>query len=188
MAWLLLGIYGLLIAPVRLGALARWKDGEMRLALGVMLWGARAVARFRSGRDKKGALCLRGEWLGREVELHPRLPGRGQGLGRILGGGNGFRRLGGLVRFTALEAEICPGGPDAAGTALWAGLIRIIAVFFPRLRVRCRPAFNGKTSAVFRCIADTRLGIIIAVCLFGRLKSLRTGRKEEKKWIVPSRI
>ncbi len=96
-------------------------------------------------------------------------------------------RLGGLVRFTALEAEICPGGPDAAGTALWAGLIRIIAGFFPRLRVRCRPAFNGKTSAVLRCIADTRLGIIIAVCLFGRLKSLRTGRKEEKKWIVPSR-
>ena len=118
MAWVLLGIYGLLIAPVRLGVLARWKDGEMRLALGVTLWGVRAAARFRSGRDKKGALCLRGEWLGREVELHPRLPGRGQGLGRILGGGNGFLRLGGLVRLTAVEAEICIGGPDAAQTGI----------------------------------------------------------------------
>ena len=67
-------------------------------------------------------------------------------------------------------------------------LFRIAAGFFPRAHIRCRPAFNGKTSAVFRCIADTRLGIIIAVCLFGWLKSLRTGRKEEKKWIVPSRI
>ncbi len=55
MRWMLLGLFLLLITPIRLGAAARWAGHAQTLTLGVMVWGVRAQTELRFGRDDCGS-------------------------------------------------------------------------------------------------------------------------------------
>ena len=187
MAWWMTAMFLLLITPVRLGAALRWEKGLPRAAVGVMVWGVSGQVFLRSGRDEKGKLRLTASVFGKETPVTPGKAKAGQGLRALWLSLRSNGRLS-LLRYTVkirvFDVSVRLGIEDAARAALAVGLIRALASAVPRLRLRCVPALGGQTAASLRCIADARLGILLAAALLWRAR--RRGRKEEKPWIIPS--
>ena len=188
MALWMTAVFLLRITPVRLGAAAHWERGLPRAAVGVMLWGVAGRAAFYTSRDENGRLRLTASVFGKTVPLAPGKNRAGQGLRLLLMALRSNSRQP-LLRYTVkvrcLEARMRLGCRDAAWAALAVGLIRAAAAAVPLLRVQCVPALGGQTEVHLRCIADARLGTLLAAALAGRVKR-RRGRKEEKPWIIPS--
>lgn len=185
MAWALILLFLTLAAPLRAGLTLRWTDGKLGGRAGLMVWGVRWTADWRLGRDAENRLeirLLRGK---RETALP--LPRKGIGSWRKKRRSPGARFLAGrILTLISFSADILIGGEDAARTAFLSGLVQALGALLPRFRLRCRPKFHGKTSVFLFCIAQARLGILIALCLRGFVISLFAGRKEEQPWIVPS--
>ncbi len=83
------------------------------------------------------------------------------------------------VRVSALDVFLQIGGQNAAFIALAAGFLQALNPLLPQANVVCRPSFGGETKAYLRCIAEARLGILLAAWLRWR-KERRAGQKEEK--------
>ena len=182
MRWMLLGLFLLLITPIRIGALARWAGHAPKLTVGVMVWGVRAQTELRFRRDEAGALRLTAGIGKRTVPL--RLPGENAGNGlkalALLLRSNADRaRLRKAVRVRALDVFLQIGGENAAFIALAAGFLQALNPLLPQAHIVCRPSFGGETKAYLRCIAEARLGILLAAWLRWR-KERRAGQKEEK--------
>ena len=79
----------------------------------------------------------------------------------------------------ALDVFLQIGGQNAAFIALAAGFLQALNPLLPQANVVCRPSFGGETKAYLRCIAEARLGILLAAWLRWR-KERRAGQKEEK--------
>ena len=181
-------LYALLAAPVRAGAMVRAGGGPMTGAAGVMIWGFRLQIRLEGGRNADGKPEIRFFFRGRRLypvrNRRPRELPRLLSLPKRLGPARTLLRRG--VRLRALEIAARIGGQDAARVALLTGLIRALSPAAPIVRVRCEPAFGGGSALRARCIADARLGTLLAACLLGGISLLRAGRKEETSWIIPS--
>ena len=181
MAWVLIALYIVFAAPVRLGAVFRWEKGAAEGRLGAMVWGVRRTVRLDLMLDAENRPALRLLSGKRERTLPVGRPRKG--ARKSPGLRSAFEWL--LSR-AALRADIRIGGGDAALAALVSGALSALGALIPRARVRCRPRYGGESGLFLACIAGARLGTIIAVCLRGWIMNRLQGKKEEKAWIVPS--
>ena len=182
MRWMLLGLFLLLITPLRVGAAARWTGHAPTLTVGVTVWGVRAQTEICFRRDEAGALLLTAGIGKKAIPL--RLPGENAGNGlkalALLLRSNADRAmLRNAVRVSALDVFLQIGGQNAAFIALAAGFLQALNPLLPQANLVCRPSFGGETKAYLRCIAEARLGILLAAWLRWR-KERRAGQKEEK--------
>lgn len=190
-AWLLIGMYVLLITPLRLGVALRLGEADgPRGAAGVMLWGVTLQAQARAVRDDQGRLRLETSFRGKLLPGNRDPSGPAQGVVRVL---KALKRaniaralLKKTVRLHILAVDGSIGLEDAAATALCVGTLRALAAIIPKMRCRLVPHFEGKSQVSALCIVDTRLGTLLAVCLLGAASLLLAGKKEEKLWITPS--
>ena len=186
MAAALIMVYLLLVTPLRAGALLAFKEGGLHGAVGVTVWGVRLQARLRFVRDESGHPQWQREKDGFWLPLGKRAgrPRQGLLLLSLLRKGNRdgtpWKRL---IQVTALRLQIRIGGENAARAALITGLLRSVFSLFPKAHADISPAFNGQTEGSFLCIAQARLGMLLA---WGLGALLRPGRKEEHTWIIPS--
>ncbi len=189
MAWAGIFLFLMLIAPVRVGARLRWEGELPRLAVGAMVWGARLQIDLKPVRSEGGRLRLAAQAGGKRIALPKRKKKAAQGLKalwlllRANGAGARLRRM---VKVRALEGTLRLGGQDAAALALTAGFLRSAAAALPFAHVRVDPALGGRSAVYARCIAETRLGILMAAGLLWYAQRRKAGRKEEKAWIIPS--
>ena len=183
---LLLLVYLALITPVKLGAGVSVGSGPPEGLVGVMIWGWKRVAHIRV-RRQDGIPRLCAEVRGHTVALRRSRKGwSGQAARTLLRGLTDGKRGGRGLRLVTLDGFIQIGGMDAAVTALLTGGLRAALALIPSARVRCEPAFGGQTVLRLRCIAQARLGRIVAAGLMTALGTRRQGRKEEAPWIIPS--
>ncbi|MBQ9262698.1 MAG: hypothetical protein IJ189_00635 [Clostridia bacterium] len=173
-------LFLLLITPVKVGVVLCLGGGPVRGEIGVMLWGVRLQGRFEL-KQGKPALSFRGKPLHlphRKTNRPSLLPM----LKSLLGNGvpSPFRPA-----ISILKAEIIVdvGLQDAATVALLTGLLRSASVWLPVLKIHARPCFGGSSALHARCIAEGRLGMLLAAYLLAK-----QGRKqkEEQPWIIPS--
>lgn len=187
MAWALIAVYLLLASPIQAEAAVRLqfgKKGKAEARLGLLVWGIRLSARLELYRDETNRPFAR--LVSGKKETAILLKSKGAGAWKKPGAQYALKRLLSLFSFSA---DIQIGGADAARTALLSGLLAAAGAAVPRVRLRCRPRYNGESGVFLLCIAQARLGTIIAVCLRGLMKNRRAGRKKEGKktaWIVPS--
>ncbi|MBQ7655337.1 MAG: hypothetical protein IJS41_02400 [Clostridia bacterium] len=189
MRWILLGLFLLLIAPVRIGAALRWEHNKPALTVGVMVWGVRFQTVIEARRDTAGTLLLNAAVGGKTLTLRPGGENAGKGikaLGLLLKSNSDRAAFRKLIQLQALDAYLQIGGQNAAFIALITGFLQALNPLLPRARIICRPSFNGDTKAYIRCIAGARLGILLAAWL--RLRRRRAGQKEEEAWSIPSEI
>ncbi|MBQ6256269.1 MAG: hypothetical protein IJQ62_05675 [Clostridia bacterium] len=168
MAWWLTAVFLLLIAPVRAGVRVRWDEKGLRGAVGLMVWGLREQADFTLARSAAGQLRLAAAFHGKSLPLPQRKNRAGLGmklLGLLLKSNGKNAILGRLVRVTTLRAFLRLGGQDAAALALTAGTLRAVGGALPLLRFQCVPVLGGKTALQAVCIAESRLGILLAAWL-----------------------
>lgn len=190
-AWLLIGIYVLLITPLRLGVALRFGETEgLRGAAGIMLWGITLQAQARAVRDAQGRLRLETTFRGRMLPGSQDPSGPTQGILRMLKALKRANRARALlkktVRLHALTLDGSIGLEDAAATALCVAALQALAAVIPGMRSRLAPRFDGKSLVSGLCIVDTRLGTLLAVCLLGAVSLALAGKKEEHTWITPS--
>ena len=165
MAWFWLALFLLFIAPVRAGVRVQWDENGLRGAVGLMVWGLREQADFSLGRGASGQLRLTAIFHGKNLPLPQGKSRSGLGLkllGLLLKSNGKGAALRGAVRVNALSVALRLGGGDAAALALAAGTLRAVASALPILRFRCVPALGGKTALRAVCIAEARLGILLA--------------------------
>lgn len=187
MAWLLIILYTLAVSPVGIGFIFRWENGTARAAAGIMIFGIRASVRAQVKRDGEGKARLILLAGGRVIPVR-REKGKRTGFEKIVRalfakkGGTGLKRV---LRRRTLEAKVQLGGENAAALALVAGFLRAVNGMAPGVMIRCRPVFGGETNVCVRCIAQARLGILLAAFLRALARRGKE-RKEEKEWIIPS--
>ncbi len=181
MVWGILGLYVLLITPLRIGAFFSWEPGLFRCAYGIMIWGAAVRGEVSVRRGEDGRLRM-------EPSLRRRKrKGRGGLLKRIGKPSEIQKTLRRMGRLCLFQARLDLGGQDAAGVALRTGALRAASALLPGARLRCRPVFGGKGAARVHCIVETRLGMLMIACLPGLADHFLAGRKEEKTaWNIPS--
>ena len=189
MTWGLLLLFVLLTAPVRLGIKIQWEKGVLHGTLGGMVWGIRARIPFAVSRSPAGQLALCAFFRGRRLAL-PAQKIDAKGVVRRLlvmrKGGKSGKKLLKLVRLQALSVDLRAGGLDAGRLALTVGLLRLASGFIPSLRFRCAPVLGGAWGLRGGCIAETRLGILLAAALIGYANSRRAKEEKKQPWIVPS--
>jgi hypothetical protein len=165
MAWLALGLFLLLIAPVRAGVRVQWDERGLRGAAGLMVWGLREQADFTLKRNAGGAPRLTAAFHGNNLTL-PHGKNRAEVgvklLGLLLRSNGQEAALRKVVRVNTLNIVLRLGGSDAAALALGTGALRAVGGALPFLRFQCAPVLNGKTSLRAACIAEARLGILLA--------------------------
>ncbi|MBR6185130.1 MAG: hypothetical protein IKQ41_02610 [Clostridia bacterium] len=185
MAWVLTILYVLLVSPLRAGILFRWKAGRADCRLGVLIWGARRTAEVKLRRDEKDYLgiSLRSGRRERVFPLRFKRSGAWKNRWRKPGFHFLLRRL---LPLFSVKADLCLGFDNAAETALLCGALNGVGALLPRVRLRCKPRYNGASSLSLLCIATARLGTIIALCLWAWMIGRRAGRKEENAWTVLS--
>ena len=168
MAWLGLALFLLLIAPVRAEARLVWDENGLRGAAGLMIWGLREQVDFSLNRSAAGALRLNAAFHGKSLTL-PQGKNRAELgvklLGLLLKSNGQEAALRKLVKVNTLDIALRLGGGDAAGLALGAGALRAVGGALPFLRLQCVPCLNGKTALRAVCIAEARLGILVAAGL-----------------------
>ena len=165
MAWLGLALFLLFIAPVRAGIRVQWDENGLRGAVGLMVWGLREQADFSFGRSAAGQLRLAAVFHGKSLPLPQGKNRAGLGLkllGLLLKSNGKNAALRGAVRVNTLNVALRLGGGDAAALALGTGAFRALGNALPFLRFRCVPALGGKTALRAVCIAEARLGILLA--------------------------
>lgn len=185
MAVFLILFYLVLITPVRFGAAVTWHgDSRAEGAAAALVWGVRVQLGLRLYRDEAGRLRLISAFHGRQ-----RRPGGSirnlLTLLKALGRANISRALlkrGVQLTEFSVRAEV--GGMDAAAVALCTGLLRALDALLPEAVINARPAFQGQGSFRARCIAEARLGTLIAIGTLGFLSLKR--QKEEAAWNIPS--
>ncbi|MBR3018073.1 MAG: DUF2953 domain-containing protein [Clostridia bacterium] len=188
MRWILLGIFLLLIAPVRIGVLLRWEHGKLTLTVGTMVWGVRVQTMIKASRDEAGALLLTASLGQRILILRPGGQNAGKGikaLGLMLKSNTDRAALRKMIQLQTLDIFVQIGGQNAAFTAMTTGFLQALNPMLPFAHIACRPSFNGETKALIRCIAGARLGILCLAWLRWR-KRQRDSRKEETAWSIPS--
>lgn len=188
MRWILLGLFLLLIAPVQVGAALRWTGHIPCLTVGVMIWGVRAQMEIRARRNKAGMLLLTATMGKRNLTLRPGGKNAGNGLkalGLLLKSNGDKAMLKKAVQVRVLDAYLQIGGENAAFIAILTGFLQALNPLLPQANIVCRPSFHGSTKAYIRCIAEARLGILLAAWLRWR-RTRRAGRKEEQAWSIPS--
>ena len=188
MRWILLGLFLLFIAPIRIGAALRWTGGAPLLNVGVMIWGIRAQTSIRAERDTTGALLLTAAVGNRKLPLRPDRKNAGNGLKALalLVKSNTKRAaLKKLVRVRTLDVFLQIGGENAAFIALATGFLQALSPLAPKAKIVCRPSFHDNTKAYLRCIAEARLGILLAAWLRWR-RTQQASQKEEQAWTIPS--
>ena len=168
MAWLGLALFLLFIAPVRAGVRVQWDEKGLRGAAGLMVWGLREQADFSLNRSAAGIPRLTAAFHGKNLTL-PEPKNRaelGVKLLTLLLKSNGREAaLRKMVRVNTLNIALRLGGGDAAALALGAGALRAVGGALPFLRFQCVPCLNGKTALRAVCIAEARLGILVAAGL-----------------------
>ena len=185
LAVFLIFLYLLLITPVRFGAAAAWHGGvRAEGAAAVLIWGVRVQAGFRVFRDETGKLRLFSDFRGRRHAAGDPLPNALTLLKTLKRANISSTLLKKGVRLRALSAEAEVGGMDAAAVALCTGLLRALDALLPGVRIQARPVFQGSGGLRARCIAEARLGTLMAIGALGLL-SLRR-QKEEATWNIPS--
>ena len=188
MRWLFLGLFLLLIAPVRVGAALRYDHNKPALMVGLTVWGVRVQSKIEARRDTAGTLLLNAAVGGKSLTLHPGGMNAGNGiktLGLLLKSNGDRAALRKTIQLQVLDAYLQIGGENAAFIALAAGFLQALNALLPRANIVCRPSFNGDTKAYIRCIAGTRLGILCLAWLRWRRRQ-RNSRKEETAWSIPS--
>ena len=170
-------LFLLLISPVRLGAALSWAGGGFRLAAGILVWGVRVRGRLDGARGEGDRLRLEAAVQGRPVALPQGKRGGAGALGRMLKRGGLRFPWGHAARLYALEGTVFLGGDDAAALALAAGALRALLARYPK--VKCFPSFGGECRGEIRCIAESRLGMLLAAGLVLAYRSRRE-IKEEK--------
>ena len=188
MRWILLGLFLILITPVQVGAALRWTGHIPCLTVGVMIWGVRAQMEIHARRDTAGTLLLTATMGKRSLTLHPGGKNAGNGLkalGLMLKSNGDKAMLKKAVQVRALDAYLQIGGENAAFIAILTGFLQALNPLLPQANIVCRPSFHGSTKAYIRCIAEARLGILLAAWLRWR-RTRRAGRKEEQAWSIPS--
>lgn len=184
MAWALILMYLILIAPVKGGLLLQAEEGRQEGAWGVMLWGVLIRGHVSVRRDGQGRLRLEG--VGRRKKQAAGKKGKWGKWIRMLGGKAPRYLLRKGVRPERLEVYVGIAAGDAALTALLCGALQGLAGMFPRLRARFYPCFGGKSSIRLRCIVSARLGILLFACVAGGIQRLLADKKEAKPWNIPS--
>lgn len=188
MGWLLIILYALLIAPVRVGAALRWEGKTPTLRVGVMIWGFRLQTELRGRRDEAGRLRLVAGFGRRSLPLPAGKRKGGEGikaLALLLRSNQKRAGLRRVIRVRALDFALQIGGENAALTALASGFFQALNPLVPKARILCRPAFHGRTRLYARCIAEARLGILWAAWLRWRA-GRGSGQKEEQAWSILS--
>lgn len=188
--WLLILLYLILISPLRAGVVFSLGRGMPRAGLGIMIWGFSWQFHGALIRDKAGRLHLEASnGSGRKIRLRG-LRGPSPSFGRLVRSFQKADRARALLRCSvhleSIRAAVEIGGGNAARTALWTGALMALGGILPPRTLLCRPAFGRESALRFHCIADARLGTLLTACLLGALAFLRTGRKEEKAWNIPS--
>lgn len=187
MRWILLGLFLLFIAPIRIGAALRWTGGAPSLSVGVMIWGIRAQTSIRAERDTAGKLLLTAAVGNRKLPLHPDRNNAGSGLkalALLLKSNTDRAAMRRLVQVRRLDVFLQIGGENAAFIALATGFLQALNPLLPQADIRCRPSFHGQTKVYARCIAEARLGILCVAWL--RWRRRRAGQKEAAAWSIPS--
>lgn len=189
LAGLCIFIYLLLIAPVKAGALLFWEDRFPACALGLRLWGIPFSARFAGRRDERGNFYIETALPGRRGPGRQTLSSPSPGLIKAL---DGIRGLGAAlpllksgVRLSGrLQAVL--GGENAGLLCCLAGALQALFALSRRFSLDVQPLFRGRSGFRFLCIAETRLGTLLAAALLGALHARTAGKKEEASWIIPS--
>ena len=122
----------------------------------------------RAGRFRAGALLLTASVGKRSLTLRPVRRSAGNGLKTLalLVKSNTKRAaLKKLVRIRTLDVFLQIGGENAAFIALATGFLQTLSPLAPKAKIVCRPSFHGDTKAYLRCIAEARLGILLAAWL-----------------------
>ena len=182
MIWWGLALFLLLIAPVKAGVRLQWDENGLRGAVGLMVWGWREQADFSAGRNPAGRWALTAAYRGKNLPL----PAEKGNAGTILklvglllksnGDGAALRKL---VRVDTLDVALRLGGQDAAALALGAGFLRAVGGALPFLRFQCLPALGGKSGLRAVCIAEARLGILLAAALIWKKSKERKKKSTE---------
>ena len=188
MRWILLGLFLILITPVQVGAALRWTGHMPSLTVGVMIWGIRAQMEIHARRDTAGTLLLTATMGKRSLTLRPGGKNAGNGLkalGLLLKSNGDKAMLKKAVQVRALDAYLQIGGENAAFIAILTGFLQALNPLLPQANIVCRPSFHGSTKAYIRCIAEARLGILLAAWLRWR-RTQQASQKEEQAWTIPS--
>ncbi len=188
MRWILLGLFLLLIAPIQVGAALRWSGYMPSLTVGVMVWGIRAQTEIRASRDAAGTLLLTAAVGKRSLTLRPGGKNAGNGLkalGLLLKSNGESAMLKKAVQVRTLDGSLQIGGENAAFIALATGFLQALSPLAPKAKIVCRPSFHDNTKAYLRCIAEARLGILLAAWLRWR-RTQQASQKEEQAWTIPS--
>lgn len=189
MAAVLILLYLIAITPFRAGVVLHAGGGRESLgAAGVLVWGIRIQGRIGWTKGENGRRQL---YLGKAAPTSNPAPGPGVGdilhwLRAVHTANQGRMLVKKAVSLDALEVDALVPGPDAAAAALLTGLAQVIGGLIPRLHVRARPAFSGSGALRVRCMISGRLGMLLAACALGTISYLKTRKKEEKSWIIPS--
>lgn len=182
MAYGLLFLYVVLIAPLRVGAKLGWEKGRLFLTVGVMVWGIRKAFSFFL--EKK-----EGHWQG-HFPLFPGKRRRKKGRDllslplRLLAV---RKKMPVGIRLHAFQARVQLHLPSAAQTAQACGLLSaLLSLLFPRGESRVLPAYTGPNSGTLLCILDFRLGTLCLAGLYFLLHRPANNQQEEKTWNIPS--
>ncbi|MBE5777038.1 MAG: hypothetical protein E7326_05980 [Clostridiales bacterium] len=202
MRWLLIILFALWCAPVKLGAAFKWQSGDRgELMLGATLWGVR-VARKLAWPESERIAPEEGAQLQREAQ---------EGRGGKEADRRGVSLLIRLIRTVLISNRargwfvrcaknehthilVQVGFSDAAACALADAIVKalfgMLARRFPGGRFCSRAVLGQKSSVQGMCIVRIRLGNLFSAALLGALGYLASGKKhkEETVWsIIPSK-
>lgn len=163
----------MLIAPISVSA-DLWYGHQTEATVTLRVWGVRFLFRLRLTRDKDGHHLV---LLPRHETEKPReapVEQVRQGvvlLGTALRADHARRYFLRRIRLIRLDALLRLGLRDAAGTALWTGLLAGLTGMFPlawrsKTDIRIQPDFmHDRTSLNARCIVFFRLGNLLFAAL-----------------------
>ena len=190
MAWLLIMLYLILIAPVQGGVILSAGNGPVHGVIGAAVWGVIIQGRYSLLRDEEGQLRLESSFR-RKKRKHPkdrrqRLQKIFQVLRALLRANFARKLLRQGLHLQCLNGDIFLHLDDAAHTALVSSLLQALSGLSAKTDIRIHPSFMGPSALRIKCIVRFRLGILLIACLMGLISYRLSGKKEETAWNIPS--
>ena len=183
----LVALFLVLIAPVKAGAALVWNQrNALGIKLGVMIWGVPLQMQISLKRNGKGEPYLERRFMGKARPLRPRGAKGKSGIKALKAIGGARALLFRLIPVKKAYAFIQLGGENAALSAVLCGMLQILNALIPGVEIACRPRYGGEWGIKALCIAQARLGTLIAVGLPVYFKIKAASGKEKEPWIVPS--
>ena len=189
-----IGLYLAAVTPLSFAAELRWASGGLPSLRGrVTCWGIAFEKRLALERDASGKLYLAdGRY---PPPVPPPKPGIPLAVRRVF---RVFRAVCRANLARSLARRSLTGGHitvdavvscgSAAGTSLVTGLLGMLNGWQSLFAVRVRPGFREGGAVRVDCRGKLRLGTLLVILLLALVSFLREGKKEERKWNIPSEI